>query len=92
MVSAPLVVQSILLSGVLTMTDILFLFDVNSMTSSTSYLDIVFVNLSSIKRLLFSSRSQNVLPKCLDAFVNANSSGLDALYYSMPFLSSTIIV
>ena len=43
--SAPFVMMMILSSGVLTMTDIRFLAEVNSMTLSNSYFSVYSVNL-----------------------------------------------
>jgi len=83
MLSAPFVMQRILPSSVLTITDILFLSEVNSITFSNSYLSLIFECLSHTMMLLSASRSSNSMPKCLAAFVRASSSGEEALYNNL---------
>lgn len=78
--SAPFVMHSILLSGDLTMTDILFLVEVNSITLSSSYISCFPVEVLLISIILLESLLLNTTPKYLAAFAKASSSGEDALY------------
>lgn len=73
--SAPLQTIIILLSGVLTTTDIRFLSLLNSNTFRSLYFKTSPVNNLSMIRLSSSSLSRKANPRCLVPFTRANSSG-----------------